>query len=529
MNKTKALRGLAVKFGLDPELADTELAGIIAAMADAGEIVGKNGGTVDPKKTKLSDMQLSITVTPELRDWLIDRGELEAADDEVMAYRAQKAVERGELSLDGLRELMGRQVTKQKGQGQGMLTNPTAEQAFGGGKSGTVDVKDHSARYSDVRYPAKHYRTGQTVMGISGVEAQLPSQRDFAKYGAFLKWLWKGSRCNNSNIELTEHENGLIGELFTKETWCGMVGSNYEREIAPSRVKTLLSDSTSGGVNINPYFVDQNIITFALLYGELLPHVDLVEMPHGASTFGASIANPTVAWNNDSDGASLTPFNTAGLVAALDATVFDVTCSMIIGRNLLADTMVADLGSIVMNNIGKSMLKELDHVIAMGNGTSQPQGFNLASALTVIPSQMGMNNGNTWTLADLEGLLFGVPKQYVTAALRPAFVANQTTYQRIRGIPVGADDARRVLGPDEGSYNVLSWPFKIQQDIPNNYLAFLALSLYRLYRRAGQEMRFTDQGQTLFENNSVMYMCIGRYAGRLMNTQGAAIITDGPN
>lgn len=525
MNKTQQLVELAVKFGLDQDLDEIELVYSIANMADAGEIVGKGGGKVNPKKTKLSELQLSISVTPELRGWLIDNGEPEEADDEVMAFRAQKAVERGELSLNELRELMGRQVT-QKGQGQAMLHNPSSPEAFGGavGKAGAVDVKDHSARYSDVRYPAKHYITGQPVKGANGVEAQLPSQRDFAKYGAFLKWLWKGSRCSGCNIELTEHEKGLIHDVFTKETWCGMVGGNYEKEIAPSRLKTLLSDSTSGGVNINPYFVDQAIVTFALLYGELLPNIELIEMPHGASTFAASIQNPTVAWNNDSDGANLTPFNTAGLVAPLDSNVFDVTCSIILGRNLLADTMVADLGSIVMTNIGKSMLKELDRVIAVGNGALQPQGFFNATALNVVPSAMG--ESGPLTIGDLEALLFGVPKQYVSAEMRPAFVSNQTTYQRVRGIAVGADDARRVFGTDEGSYKLLSWPYKIQQDIPNNNLAFLALSLYRLYRRAGQEMRFTDQGQTLFENNSVMYMCIGRYAGRLMNTQGAAVMTD---
>lgn len=410
-----------------------------------------------------------------------------------------------------------------------MLTNPTADQALGGNgnRGGAPDVKDHSARYSDVRYPAKHFQTGKPVKGINGMDAEMPSQRDYAKYGAFLKWLFKGSRCAGSNIELTEHEKGLVGDLFAKETWCGMVGSNYEKEIAPSRVKTLLSDTTSGGVNINPYFVDQSIVTFALLYGELLPYVDLVEMSHGASTFGASIGNPTVAWNGDSDGANLTPFNTAGLVAGLDSNVFDVTCSVILGRNLLADTMVADLGSIVMTNIGKSVLKELDRVIAVGNGTTNPQGLFNATALNTVPSAEG--EGGSLTVGDLESLLFGVPKQYVSKEMRPAFVGNQTTYQRVRGIPVGADDARRVFGTDEGSYNVLSWPFRIQQDIPNNNLAFLALSLYRLYRRAGQEMRFTDQGQSLFENNSVMYMCIGRYAGRLMNTQGGCVMTDAPS
>jgi HK97 family phage major capsid protein len=525
MNKSQKLRELSVKFGLDSELDDGELTAAIASMVDDGEIVGKGGRKVNPSKTKVSELQLSITVTPELRAWLIENaGEVEAADDEVMAHTARKAVERGELSLDELRELTGRKIKTQKG--QEMLHNPTSQEAFGGasGKSGTVDVKDHSSRYSDVRYEAKHYRTGLAVKGLDGCNVSNPSQRDNAKYGAFLKWLWKGSRCAGSNIELTEHEKGLIGELFTKEKWCGMVGNSYEKEIEPSRVKTLLSDNTSGGVNLNPYFVDQNIITFPLLYGELLPFVDLIEMPHGASTFGASIGNPTVAWNNDSDGAGLTPFNTAGLVGALDSTVYDVTCSIIIGRNLLADNMVADLGSIVMTNIGKSMLKELDKVIAVGNGTSQPQGFFNASGLNVIPSQAG--SAGPITVSDLEGLLFAVPKQYVTAEMRPVFVSSQTTYQRVRGTPVGADDARRVFGMDEGSYNVLSWPYKIQQDIPNNYLGFLALSLYRLYRRAGQEMRFTDQGQTLFENNSVMYMCIGRYAGKLMNALGAAAIQD---
>lgn len=431
------------------------------------------------------------------------------------------------LEADDRSPFLKSERVQSNGEGQTMLTNPTSQEALGGnGKAGAVDVKSPSTRYSDTRYPAKHFRTGQPVKGFNGVEVQSHSERTLAKAGVFFKWLWSRSRCNGSNVVLTEHEKSLLAEMAAKDQWCGEIGGQYEKSVEPSKVKALLSDSTSGGVSVNPIWLDEAIVTFPLLFGELLPYVDLVEMPRSATAHGASIKNPTVNWGT-ADGGNMTPFNTAGMVAALDTSIYDVTCSIIIGRHLLADAMVADLGGIIVNLIGKALLHDLDKQIANGAGTTTPQGiFNAASVLNV-PSAMG-GNGQL-TVGDLEGLLFAVPKQYRNAALRPAFVSSDVTYQRVRAIPVGADDARRVFGPDEGSYQVLSWPYRVQQDIPNNYLAFLPLSLYRLYRRSGQEMRFTDQGQTLFQNNEVMFMCIGRYGGKITDPNGVAVMTDAPN
>ena len=71
---------------------------------------------------------------------------------------------------------------------------------------------------------------------------------------------------------LNDHEKGLVDEIIAKDRFVSVRGDNNEEDV-PDNVKAavLLSDSTSGGQNANPYWVDENIITAQLLYGELLP------------------------------------------------------------------------------------------------------------------------------------------------------------------------------------------------------------------------------------------------------------------
>src|SRR5690606_3375854 len=106
--------------------------------------------------------------------------------------------------------------------------------------------------------------------------------------------------------------------------------------------------------------------------------------------------------------------------------------------------------------------------------------FN-ASGLASVTS-----GNNAPTVDDYLSLAFSVEKQYRTPAMNCAYVANDTSYQRSRSIPVDASsDARLIHGMDVSSYRLFDWAYRIQNDIPNTKIGFFALKRYRLWRRSG--------------------------------------------
>lgn len=465
-------------------------------------------------------------ISQRLKQWLIDNeGASTDESDESLASRTARAYMAKRISLEQLGELAG----WKSNEGNLMLTNndgnPTPEKVFGGGNGGGPNVKRPSERYCEKKYAAKHIKTGLAVKNETGRDVESASERELAQIGVYTKWLASKSGISGLAIELTEHERHMVDELLSSDTkWVGEIGGVHSKDISGARVKTLLSDSTSGGLNVNPYFFSDNLLTFPLLNGELLPYVELIDMPRGSEVRSASLGNPTVNWG-PAENTSITEFDTAGLVGNIDYNVEPMTFACEIGRDLLADSAVADLGGRVLQEVGQVQLKELDYVIAVGNGTTQPQGIFNAP---IIALNTANGVGGPFVVSDIESLMFGLPKQYRTPAMRVAYISNDATYARARGVPVGPNDSRRVFGMDEGGYNVLTWPWRINQSIPDNQLAFGALSRYRMYRRQGSETRFVDNGLTLALKNTVALVVRSRWAGGVVDPTAFVHYNDAP-
>lgn len=446
-----------------------------------------------------------MKVTKGIRDLLAKRFSFkdEASDDDARKLLFEKMAS-GELSAAEVADAQ---------------KSPTTDDVFGKGKTTSVNVKDASARYSDVRYKGHHVKTCQPVKGFDGCEVETPSQRDHAKLGAWSKFV-----AIKSGVPLTlnEHERDLVNEIVAKDTFVGEINGEYRHEIKGVQVKELLSDSTSGGVNVNPYFYDQAIVTFPLLYGEIMPFVDVRDIPRGSLVNGASVGNPTVTWSND-ESTNIDVFDTAGLVGPLSTNIHPVSVAVTCGRDMLADSIV-DLGMFLVENIGRALLKDLDRVCISGNGTTEPQGITNASITNIVASALGPNG--QVTVGDLESLVWGIEKQYRAAQYRPCFISNDNTYRRFRSLPVGSDDARRILGNDEQSYTALSLPWRIQQGLADNIAMMACLARYRLYRRQGAEMRWTIEGQTLGLQNAALLIYRGRYGGKVIDANAFALMDD---
>ena len=248
-------------------------------------------------------------------------------------------------------------------------------------------------------------------------------------------------------------------------------------------------------------------------------------MPRGKLINTASIANPTMTWNI-AEGTPVPLFDCTNFVKQITGTIFPVSCMITVGRDLLQDSIV-NLAVELANVMGNSVKHELDRVVAVGDGTTQPQGLFTASGLTVVSSDN--STPGPPTVADMERLIFSVPKQYRTASNEygSCFVMNDVTYSRVRGVPVGPADERRVFGLDEQSYSILGYPVRIQPNIPNASTMFASLKRYRLWRRAGWETRWETGGIQLIQNNQVLIWLRGRYYGKVLDAGAFAVCTSG--
>jgi HK97 family phage major capsid protein len=275
--------------------------------------------------------------------------------------------------------------------------------------------------------------------------------------------------------------------------------------------------------------VDLDLVSFPLLQGELFPFVDVRNVPRGSSVHAASVANPTVQWNM-SEGTNMPLFDTSALVAAINTSIFNVTCAITVGRDFLSDSPM-EVGRQISENVGQRLANELDKVTAVGNGTTQPTGIFTASG-TVSASAANTTTGPP-LVADYSGLLFGIGKQYRNAANRCCFISNDVSYQRSRAIRVDPHSLSTtinqlpVFGMDSfNEYSALGWPWRISQACTNGEAAFGAMNRYRMYRRLGFEMRWITEGMELGLRNEVMLVVRGRFGGQPVDGNAFAVMPD---
>ncbi len=401
--------------------------------------------------------------------------------------------------------------------------------AAGGGTT-DVRVKGVAEKYSNESRELKHFKTGEKVKDAFGNRPKSISQLNFAKAGAFLKTL--GAKAGLPVV--LDDEDRQLMELCYGEKWCGEVGNQYAPDLDGMRAKTLLSDSTSGGTNVVPFWFDVDLITFPLLTGELFPMVDLRNVPRGNSVHGGSMQNPSVNWGT-SEGTSIALFDTSALIAALNTSIYNVTCAIEVGRDFLADSP-ADVGRLLVEQTGQKLASELDRVVAAGNGTSEPTGIATASGTVTVHSVN--NTTGPAVVADYSALLFGIAKQYRGAAMRCAFISNDTTYQRSR-VNVRVDPHALTGGTttvnqtpllaDINSFNEyrsMGFPHKINNSLGNSTGIFAAMAKYRMYRRLGFEIRWITEGVELARRNTAMLVVRGRFGGQPVDGNAFAVMPD---
>jgi HK97 family phage major capsid protein len=505
-----------------------------------------------------------MKITPQLKQFLTGHGvaadatdeDIKAATTRLLVTNVLTAEKYAELSADPAAaeadELMG-MLTKAVADGlragnQAPASEPARPQlpdigkalAMGGSVAevdGVPRVKraheQYAASRSELRYPAstnrgvKHPLAGQLVGEGEGVMKRViehPSRRDAAVSGAYIKWSLTGCRGIPAKLQMTDHDKDLIHYAMTEMEWGGesdRLGNNHEgikaRKLQPSEQKALIDDNTSGGLEAAPIVFDDMLITTPLLYGEFFPSVNVVPISRGRRIEGVSIGNVTLS-SGGADNTNIPLFTTTAFIAAFDTNIYVCDGAIEIGLDFISDSPIDVVGE-VQRQYGIRQLAWLDEQIAIGDGTTEPEGITVASGTTSVAGGSAAP-----TVGVYESFFFGVTKKYKQGypSDRIMFGANETTYQRARAIAVGASDARRIFGMTHGDYMLMGHKYGISEAMANTQAFFANMARYRMYRRMGITIKATTEGQTLVRKNLLMISARGRWGGQLEDGGAAA-------
>lgn len=431
--------------------------------------------------------------------------------------------------------------------------------AYGADSPELIRVKSAVERYSDARTAATWDKSSNVALQKSfGGESvtkhwnglpytpDMPTDRSKAIAGAWFKHMaikQLKAAGRTTEIELTEHEKQLVLHAAHSCKFVGGAGRYGDIEgesladfaksahVDPAMmVKTVLDDSTSGGLEAVPIEFDAAVILTPLLNGEIFPFVNVTVV--GRRRIEATkVSNPTMQWGTSS-GTAIPLFDTDGFISAFDNSIYPITGAIEMGLDFLNDSPLA-IGQIVVQRYGEVFRKEMDNVIVAGNGTNQPTGLLNASGTTSVSSANG--TGGPATMGDYEGLMFAVPKEYMQDAGMPPnsramFIGTQTSYRRSRAIKVNASsDERRLYGMTHMDYRLHDFRYAISgaSDLTNSKILFACMNRYRLYRRQGLEVAIVaGTDWNLVRQNKQGIALRARFGGGLEQGAACAKMTD---
>lgn len=401
-------------------------------------------------------------------------------------------------------------------------------------------VESYDTTKSALTYPGQtkagrpHTLAGQPVRDF-GRKLDGSSEKDLALCGAYAKWqIMSATPRIAGNPQrafdmLSDHEKSLLCHLTEHEDWDDSLDGKL-RTMKGYRggVKALIDDSTSGGVEAAPIVFDDRVIETPLLHGELFPLVTTYPLDRGRRVEGVAASTVTSSWGGV-DASAITLFDTTSYVSAFDTTIYRWQGAVQIGLDFVSDSPV-DFGALITRQYGERLLEDLDDVVAVGNGTTQPEGVMNKTGTTSIAFGAATSIGN------YESLRFGVHKREHRADVKSSavFCGTETSYQRVKALPLGTADARRLFAyasTTSGTYDdysLMDRPYKLNESMANTQLFYAILAKYRMYRRKGIAIRTSTEGDTLLRNNLMLITAMARYGGQLERGAVAAVTTTAP-
>lgn len=392
--------------------------------------------------------------------------------------------------------------------------------------------------------PVRQYVSNNLQASPYGEPRFMDEQSDLEKavVGAMWRWqLHEASKSTGVRIPMREHDWQLVHYALNELAWSGVVKNgnlNVEgsedagavevknRKLKDWEIKALIDDSTSGGLEAVPIVFDDAVILTPVLTNELFPSVTVVPITRGRRIEAVQVGNPTIN-SGGADDSDITLFSTTGLVSAFDTNIHVADMGIEIGLDFISDSPI-DFAALFNRIYGLKMAEWLDRVIAVGNGTNEPEGIMSASGTTSVAFGSAAP-----TVGKYESLRVAVLKKYKQGFTpdRIVFCGSEVSYSRARGIVVGASDERRVLG--EGimgvmgynGYALLEHRWAVNESMGNTNQFYAVLPRYRMYKRAGLQMKMTTEGKTLVRRNNMLITGRARWGGQFEDGGAAAVTT----
>jgi HK97 family phage major capsid protein len=173
----------------------------------------------------------------------------------------------------------------------------------------------------------------------------------------------------------------------------------------------------------------------------------------------------------------------------------------------------------VIAQIGDESLRWLDEQIAIGDGTTEPQGLFVGTTTAV--GTVSSHTAGSMSYADIVQLAFGIDKAHRNAfgGSFTRFVMKDSQYKQLWQVATGVTgDARPVFANPTfqwKSYQLGDYPVSVQNNITTGNLALVNLRGYRMYRRQGISFLQEESGRTLRLLHERMLMARMRWGGQM--------------
>jgi HK97 family phage major capsid protein len=272
-------------------------------------------------------------------------------------------------------------------------------------------------------------------------------------------------------------------------------------------LKALAEGTSSAGGYLVPAGFREEIIARMPDSAELAPHVRVVPVRTDTGSVPSLATDISVTWTAGGDAENVA-FN------ATDPVLGSVTWSLKRGdaitkmsRELVADSQPS-IVEFITRLFREAIASERDKMIAVGNGTSQPQGISNASGLTAVDVAGAIAYDS---LIEIEQSL---PMKY---RARGRWIMNGTNLQRIysmadsQGQPIFRRDV--VAGLPES--RILGYPVCQQNNLADGEIYFGDLGYYLWFDREEMGVESTTLSGDAFEKHQVWVKVWERADGKV--------------
>lgn len=190
----------------------------------------------------------------------------------------------------------------------------------------------------------------------------------------------------------------------------------------------------------------------------------------------------------------------------LQWTVRNMSAITFLSRELVSDANPGIVETITAL-FSEAVACERDRTIALGNGTTQPEGIYSAAGLGSVAIDGAL------TYAKLVEIKFALKRKYHRSA---RWVMNSVNLQRIAGL---SDENKQPIFRDAlvtgETPRILGRPYSIQDDLPNSAIFFGDLGQYFWFDRERMMIESTTTGGDTFKKHQVAIKLVERCDGRL--------------